>query len=169
MPPRRSAGLLPFRRGSSGLEVFLVHMAGPYWAHKDDGAWSIAKGEYDPATEDPRSVAAREFLEEVGRPAPQGQWLDLGEFRMPSGKRVWTFAVETEENLRFVSSNLFTMEWPPKSGRIMEFPETDNASWFTMDSARTKLVGGQVPILERLRRPAQDTSRDSGGSQPSIP
>lgn len=150
MPGRFSAGLLPFRRGEAGIEVFLVHMAGPYWAHKDDGAWSIAKGEYDPAAEDPWAVAQREFGEEVGMPAPAGQPLDIGEHRLPSGKRVRTFAVQTDEELVFVSSNSFTMQWPPHSGQMQQFPETDAAGWFGLEVARRKLVSGQVPILEVL-------------------
>jgi predicted NUDIX family NTP pyrophosphohydrolase len=147
MTVRFSAGLLPYR--VSG-EVFLVHMAGPYWAHKDDGAWSVAKGEYDPSREDPKEVAAREFGEEVGAPAPRGTWTDLGETPMPSGKRVRVFAVLTDEPLAFVSSNLFEMEWPPLSGRIQRFPETDGAGWFGVEQARTKIVRGQVPILDSL-------------------
>ncbi len=147
---RFSAGLVPVRRSADGLEVFLVHMAGPYWAHKDDGAWSIAKGEYDPTVEDARVVAAREFEEEVGRPAPGGEWLDAGETRMPSGKCVRAFAVETDEDLAFVSSNLFDMEWPPHSGQMQQFPETDNAQWFTLEDARVKIVSGQRPILEAV-------------------
>lgn len=150
MTARFSAGLLAYRQGSSGIEVFLVHMAGPYWSHKDDGAWSIPKGEYDPQREDPREVAMREFGEEVGMPAPGGTWQDLGQHRLPSGKRVRTFAVQTAEELAFVSSNLFTMQWPPHSGRFQEFPETDAAAWFPLGQARRKLVAGQVPILDLL-------------------
>jgi predicted NUDIX family NTP pyrophosphohydrolase len=145
---RFSAGLLPYRNGPAGVEVFLVHMAGPYWQHKDEGAWSIAKGEYDPGVEDPWAVARREFAEEVGRPAPQGPAVDLGEHRMPSGKRVRVFAVETDEDLAFLSSNLFEMEWPPRSGRMQQFPETDGAAWFDLPTARMKLVSGQVPVLD---------------------
>ncbi len=147
MGAKFSAGLLPWRPGP---EVFLVHMAGPYWAHKEDGAWSVAKGEYDPAVEDPREVAAREFAEEVGMPAPVGQWLDLGVIRMPSGKRVRTYAVATEADLHFVSSNLFELEWPPGSGQVQQFPETDRAQWWDLTRARTKLVAGQLPILDLL-------------------
>ena len=150
MPARFSAALLAYRTGDQGPEVFLVHMGGPYWAHKDEGAWSIPKGEYDPTAESAQEVAAREFGEEVGLPAPSGPWHDLGEHRMPSGKRVRTFAVHTDADLAFVSSNLFTMEWPPRSGRVGEFPETDGAQWFELDVARRRLVSGQVPILDRL-------------------
>jgi predicted NUDIX family NTP pyrophosphohydrolase len=141
---------VPVRRSADGLEVFLVHMAGPYWAHKDDGAWSIAKGEYDPMSEDARAVAAREFEEEVGRTAPGGEWLDAGETRMPSGKRVRAFVVETDEELAFVSSNVFDMEWPPHSGQMQQFPETDDAQWFPLAVARVKIVIGQRPILDAV-------------------
>ncbi len=147
MATKFSAGLLPFRPGP---QVFLVHMAGPFWAHKEDGAWSVAKGEYDPATEDPREVAAREFTEEVGMPAPVGEWMDLGEIRMPSGKRVRTYAVATEVELHFVSSQPFQMQWPPGSGVMKQFPETDRAQWFDLAQARVKLVAGQLPILDLL-------------------
>lgn len=147
---RFSAGLVPVRRSADGLEVFLVHMAGPYWAHKDDGAWSIAKGEYDPTSEDARAVAAREFEEEVGRPAPGGEWLDAGETTMPSGKRVRAFVVETDQDLAFVNSNLFDMEWPPRSGQMQRFPETDDAQWFPLAAAKVKIVSGQRPILEAV-------------------
>lgn len=152
MPPLFSAGLLPFRGSAVGPVVFLVHMGGPFWAAKDDGAWSIAKGEYVPGEEEPRQVARREFMEEVGRAPPEGTYLDLGETRMRNGKRVRAFAVETAEELSFVASNLFTMEWPPGSGRRQEFPEVDRAAWFTVAEARAKLVPGQVPILEEFVR-----------------
>ena len=148
MAVRHSAGLLPWRRAAQGVEVFLVHMAGPYWAHKDDGAWSIAKGEYDPVVEDPWEVAQREFDEEVGLPAPSGEPMDIGEHQMPSGKRVRVFLVQTDQDIHFVSSNLFEMEWPRGSGTIASFPETDDARWFDLDTARRKLVSGQTPILE---------------------
>ena len=151
MSARHSAGLLPVRHTPAGPEIFLVHMAGPYWAHKDAGAWSIAKGEYDPATEEPWQVAVREFGEEVGMPAPEGPVSDIGEHRMPSGKRVRVFVVETTQDLRFVSSNLFAMEWPRGSGRLEEFPETDGAQWFPLDEAARRLVSGQPAILTAVR------------------
>ncbi len=150
MAARHSAGLLPWRRAGQGVELFLVHMAGPYWAHKDEGAWSSAKGEYDPEIEDPWQVAQREFTEEVGMPPPPGDPVDIGEHRMPSGKRVRVFLVETGVELHFVSSNLFEMEWPRGSGSIMQFPETDDAQWFGLQAAARKLVSGQVPILELI-------------------
>ena len=143
---RYSAGLLPYRTTGSA-EIFLVHMAGPFWAHKDDGAWSVAKGEYDPTTEEPWQVACREFEEEVGVPAPAGEVLDVGEHRMPSGKRVRVFAVRTDADLRFVSSNMFTLEWPHGSGEYREFPETDGAAWFDLATAQRKIMTGQRGIL----------------------
>jgi predicted NUDIX family NTP pyrophosphohydrolase len=149
---RFSAGLLPFRRSGSGVEVFLVHMSGPYWAHKDDGSWSIAKGEYSPEVEDAWVVAQREFTEETGQPAPAGPVIDVGEHTMPSGKRVRVFAVETDEPLCFASSNLFEMEWPPRSGLIASFPETDNAAWFDLTAAHRKVVSGQRILLDEFRR-----------------
>lgn len=150
--PKFSAGLLPFRgRPTDGsLEVFLTHMGGPFWAGQDAGAWSIAKGEYEPGDEEPRQVARREFAEEVGMTAPDGDWIDLGETRLPSGKRVQAFAVETADDLAFVASNTFTMEWPRHSGVMAEFPEVDGARWLPEDAARTKLIASQLPILDAL-------------------
>lgn len=130
--------------------VFIAHMGGPLWARRDDGGWSISKGEYDPAAEDPRAVAAREFREEIGVDAPPAPWIELGELRMPSRKVVTAFAVAAPDKLAYVTSNLFEMEWPPRSGRIGRFPEIDRAAWFPLDAARRKLVGGQVPFLDRL-------------------
>lgn len=145
---RFSAGLLPYRRRGEDVQVFLVHMAGPYWAHKDDGSWSIAKGEYDPRTEDAWAVAQREFTEETGQPPPIGTPEDVGEYAMPSGKRVRVFAVETGEPLEFVSSNTFEMEWPAGSGILSSFPETDAAAWFDIPTARLKIVSGQLRLIE---------------------
>lgn len=160
---RFSAGLLPYRHSGPELQVFLVHMGGPLWEHRDDGAWSIAKGEYDPGQEDPREVAAREFCEEVGLAAPEGPWLDLGELHMPRARKtVRTYAVQTDEPLTFVSSNRFTMEWPPHSGRMGEFPETDGADWFDPQTARKKLLSGQVPIIDVLLAALGEYAQDPG-------
>ena len=145
----QSAGLLPYRRDSTGLHVFLVHMGGPFWAHRDAGGWSVAKGLADPC-EAPEDAARREFAEEVGAPAPPGDLLDLGSRRMPSGKVVRVFAVEAPPSLAFVVSNTFALEWPRGSGRVQDFPEVDRAAWFPLDEARTKLVAGQVPFLDTL-------------------
>lgn len=149
---KTSAGLLPYRTDADGtLHVFIAHMGGPFWARRDAGGWSVPKGEYDAGPEEPREVAGREFAEEIGVDAPAGPWLELGEFRMPSGKRLTAYAVEAGADLAFVASNDFELEWPRGSGRMQRFPEIDRAGWFPVDVAATKLVGGQVPILEALR------------------
>jgi len=128
----------------------LVHMGGPFWARKDAGAWSIPKGEYDADAEDPRAVAAREFEEEIGRPAPAGDWVELGEARQSGGKRIVAWALEGDLDVSRIESNTFTTEWPPRSGEMQEFPEVDRADWFGLETAREKLVRGQVPLLDAL-------------------
>ena len=145
----RSAGVLLWRRRDRGLEVFVAHMGGPFWAKKDDAAWSIPKGEY-PADEDALVAARREFLEEIGVPAPELDYLNLGEFRQSSGKVVTAFAAESDLEVAEVHSNTFAAEWPPKSGRIQEFPEIDRAEWMPLADATRRLVKGQVPILDAL-------------------
>jgi predicted NUDIX family NTP pyrophosphohydrolase len=148
--PKLSAGLLLYRRRSGDLEVLLVHPGGPFWAKKDDGAWSIPKGEYD-AGEDPLEVAIREFEEELGVAPPSvDAAVPLGELRQPSGKRVSAWAIEGDADVDDVSSNTFPMEWPPRSGRMQEFPEVDRAGWFDLDEARRKLLKGQIAFLDRL-------------------
>ena len=146
-----SAGLLAFRLKHDGeLEVLLVHPGGPFWAHKEEGAWSIAKGEYEPY-EPPSAAADREFREELGQDPPPGERIDLGEIRQPSGKRLHVFAVEDDGILDGeVNSNRFELEWPPKSGRICSFPEVDRAEWTSVALARVRLSRGQVPFVERL-------------------
>jgi predicted NUDIX family NTP pyrophosphohydrolase len=149
--PKRSAALLVYRRrGESGLEVLIAHMGGPFWARKDARAWSIPKGEYD-ETEDPLDAARREFEEEIGSPAPGGAAADLGEQRQSGGKIIVTYAVEGDLDLAGFRSNTFTMEWPPGSGQIQEFPEMDRAEWMSLSHAADMLVKGQVPILDALR------------------
>ncbi len=151
----RSAGLLPYHRSPDGeVSVFIAHMGGPLWARRDAGGWSIVKGEYDPATETPEQVAAREFREEIGVEAPPPPWSALGEFRQKSGKIVTAFAVRmpVPDDLAFVASNTFEMEWPRGSGRLREFPEIDRAEWVAVDTARAKLVSGQVPMLDVVLR-----------------
>jgi len=143
-----SAGILLHRR-MPVRQVFLAHMGGPFWSRKDAAAWSIPKGLYEP-DETPLAAALREFEEEVGTPAPDEPYELLGEFRQPSGKRLTVFAAETEVDVQFVGSNLFEMEWPPRSGRLQEFPEMDAAGWFDLDEARVKLLKGQLPILDAL-------------------
>ena len=149
MPPR-SAGLLVYRKAQDGIEVLLVHPGGPYWRRKDDGAWSIPKGEHD-ADEEPLDVAIREFREELGMDPPDvGAAVPLGEHRQPSGKLVTAWAVEGDMDVSEIVSNTFEMEWPPRSGRTAEFPEVDRADWFPPDEARRKLLRGQVVLLDRL-------------------
>jgi predicted NUDIX family NTP pyrophosphohydrolase len=147
---RTSAGLILFRRRPEGVEVLLVHPGGPLWAKKDDGAWSIPKGE--PAEgEDELSVAKREFTEETGA-SPSGDFVALEPLRQPSGKLVHAWAVEGDFDPATLESNTFVMEWPPKSGRRREFPEVDRAEWFPLETAARKLLPGQVPFLTELRR-----------------
>ena len=148
--PKLSAGLLVYRRTDDGIEVLLVHPGGPFWAKKDDGSWSLPKGEYEPE-EDPLAVALREFEEETGQPPPdhaEAEW--LGEQRQPSGKVVSAWAVEGDVDVSDITSNTFEMEWPPRSGRTQEFPEVDRAGWFGPDEARRKILRGQVGFLDRL-------------------
>lgn len=147
---RRSAGLLMYRSRGGALEVFLVHPGGPFWAKRDLGAWSIPKGEYA-SEEDPLAAARREFEEETGL-RPGGPLLPLASARQPGGKEVLAWAVEGDADPAAVRSNAFSMEWPPRSGRKVEFPEVDRAAWFTMDVARGKILKGQAAFLERLER-----------------
>ena len=147
--PKTSAGLLLYRRRDSGIEVLLGHMGGPFWARKDDAAWSVPKGEHDPG-EEPFAVALREFEEELGSPVPAGEFVPLGEVRQSGGKVLTVWAAEGELDAGATRSNTFTLEWPPRSGRMAEFPEIDRAAWVPVDEARAKLVRGQVPLLDRL-------------------
>jgi predicted NUDIX family NTP pyrophosphohydrolase len=148
--PKRSAALLVYQFGpDGGLQVLIAHMGGPFWARKDDGAWSIPKGEYEPP-EEPRAAARREFEEEMGSPPPAGDWLELGEAKQSNGKIVTTFAVRGEYDISGFASNTFQMEWPRGSGTIREFPEMDRAAWFDLETATVKLVKGQIPILAAL-------------------
>ncbi len=148
--PRVSAGLLLYRRSSGGgIEVLLVHPGGPFWARKDAGAWSIPKGEYG-EDDDPAVQAEVEFAEELGQRAPPGPRLDLGEVRQAGGKRVRAWAVRGDIDALATTSNVYEMEWPPRSGERRTFPEVDKAAWFSLDEARTKLLAGQLPLLERL-------------------
>ena len=146
--PRTSAGILLYRSGPEP-EVLLGHMGGPFWAKKDDGAWSIPKGEHGP-DEEPIAVARREFEEELGSPVPADDLVLLGEHRVTSSKRLTVWAAEGDLDATTCTSNTFTVEWPPRSGRMQEFPEIDRAAWFALDAARPKLVKGQVPFLDRL-------------------
>ena len=146
---QRSAGILLHRPSATGMEVFLVHPGGPYWARKDDGAWSIPKGLYGP-DERPDVAALRELAEETGV-ALTLQLMPLGEHRQPGGKIVTAFAAEGDLDPATIRSNSFTIEWPPRSGRMTEFPEVDRAGWFDLDAAAIKILKGQLPILDALR------------------
>jgi|HubBroStandDraft_4_1064222.scaffolds.fasta_scaffold00168_25 predicted NUDIX family NTP pyrophosphohydrolase len=159
--PATSAGLLLYRRRGSRLEVFLIHPGGPYWANKDDGAWSVPKGLVNPQ-EDELECARREFTEETGFAAgPGGQERDLGVFRQPSGKRLHVWALEGDCNPADLHSNLFEMQWPPGSGRSAQFPEADRGAWFESSRALHKILKGQRAVLEKLC--AELVTRDPAG------
>lgn len=146
--PVKSAGVMLFRRNADRIEVLLVHPGGPFWAKKDEGAWSIPKGLYAPE-EIPEAAALREFEEETGV-AIAAPLLTLGDFRQPGGKIVTAFAAEGDFDPASLRSNIFTMEWPPKSGRMADFPEVDRAAWFDPAAAARKILKGQRPILDAL-------------------
>lgn len=145
-----SAGILLYRWSATAeLEVWIAHMGGPFWSRKDARAWSIPKGEYL-SDEDPLAAAKREFAEEMGTPAPSTDYLHLGSFRQPSGKVITVFTAESDFDPDRIVSNTFSLEWPKGSGTVRNYPEVDNAAWTTAAGARTKLVGGQLPILDGL-------------------
>ena len=148
--PLRSAGLLLHRAGPDGLEVLIVHPGGPFWAKRDDGAWSIPKGELDDETDAALVVARREFREELGSDPPEGDPIALGEVRLKSGKRVEAWALPGDLDVTTIVSNEFETEWPPKSGRTATFPEVDRAAWCSVAVARVKLNPAQVAFLDRL-------------------
>jgi predicted NUDIX family NTP pyrophosphohydrolase len=146
--PASSAGILLYRQKGRMLEVLLVHPGGPFWRNKDEGAWSIPKGEIERG-EHPANVALREFREELGT-AVEKPLSHLGEVRQRGGKRVIGFAVEGDLDCDAICSNTFEMEWPPKSGRRQNFPEVDRARWFDIELAREKILASQTPFLDRL-------------------
>lgn len=146
---KRSAGILLFRGRGPALRLLLVHPGGPFWAKKDLGAWSIPKGEHGEG-EDALAVARREFQEELGEPPPAGDAIELGELVQPSQKVITAFAMEGDLDPSRLKSNLFEMEWPPKSGRLQSFPEVDRAAWFPVEEARDKLLPGQRPFIDQL-------------------
>jgi predicted NUDIX family NTP pyrophosphohydrolase len=153
--PKRSAGLLLFRRRNPELEVFLVHPGGPFWAKKDLAAWTIPKGEYEPG-EEPLAAARREFTEETSFTA-EGNFIPLGEVTQNSGKIVTAWAVEGDCDPAQLASNLCQVEWPPRSRRMIEIPEVDRGEWFTLSGARAKIFTAQRPFLDRLSRQAGST------------
>ena len=157
---KQSAGLLLYRRREGRLEVLLVHPGGPLWAQKDVGAWSIPKGEHGPE-EDPLAAACREFAEETGFTAT-GPFLPLTPLKQKSGKLIQAFACEGEADPRDLTSNTFTLEWPPHSGSMKEFPEVDRAAWFPLPEAREKIHPGQGGFLEELARLLGEVSGRGG-------
>ena len=150
MAKKLSAGILLYRKRKTGIEVFIVHPGGPFWVKKDDGAWSIPKGEYVEG-EDPLAVAKREFYEETGFEA-SGPCIELMAAKQPSGKIIRVWAVEGDIDAASIRSNSFSLEWPPKSGRVQSFPEIDRAVWCSLAIAREKLLTGQRVFLDQLEQ-----------------
>ena len=145
---KRSAGLLLYRRTGPDPEVLLAHPGGPFWAKKDDGAWTIPKGLFEDG-ENPPAAAKHEFKEETGF-LPHGEFIELGSFKQPSSKVIFAWAVEGDFAPRDLKCNTFSMEWPPRSGHRQEFPEVDRAAWFNAGTAARKINKGQLPILQEL-------------------
>jgi len=159
---KKSAGLLLFRYSSQApgrIEVLLAHPGGPYWARKDDGAWSIPKGEIG-EDEEPLAAARREFEEEMGQPA-EGEFLPLEPIKQPSGKLVLAWAVDCDFDPATLESNTFSIEWPARSGRQAQFPEVDRAAWFPIEAARQKILKGQAPFLDQLLARVPATAPDA--------
>jgi predicted NUDIX family NTP pyrophosphohydrolase len=146
--PKQAAGILLYRQTARGLEVLLAHPGGPLWARKDLGAWTIPKGQFGD-DESALEAARREFEEEMGSPAA-GEFVELGSIRQPSGKVVHAFTAESDFDVTTVKSNLFTLEWPPRSGKSGQFPEIDRAEWFVVEEARKRILKGQEPFIDRL-------------------
>jgi len=147
--PKLSAGLLLYRTSRGVLEVMLVHMGGPFWERREEGAWSIPKGEHE-EPEAALAAAMREFAEETGLSPPDGQPRELGVARQSSGKLVRAWALEGDLDVSQITSNLFELEWPRGSGTVAEFPEVDRAGWFDLQAARRMIVKGQLPLLNAL-------------------
>jgi predicted NUDIX family NTP pyrophosphohydrolase len=148
--PRRSAGLLLYRRPpDGGVEVLLAHPGGPIWAKRDEGAWTVPKGEFNQG-EAAWDVARREFEEETGHPAPDGESIELGEIRQKGGKLVEAWALEGDLDPATAHSNTFPFQWPPRSGRWITIPEIDRVEWFAPDEARRRIKETQIPFIDRL-------------------
>jgi len=148
MTKTQSAGLMLYRRINGIIEVFLVHPGGPFWKNKDEGAWSIPKGEFD-VNEEPLDAATREFFEETGIQV-SGEFLELKSIKQKGGKIVFAWALEKDIDANTITSNLFEIEWPPRSGKFQNFPEVDRAAWFTIDEAKKKINAMQVAFLKEL-------------------
>ena len=162
---RQSAGILLYRLTKSGLEVFLVHPGGPYWARRDRGAWTIPKGEFE-ADEEPFTAAIREFFEETGAQV-HGPFMPLGSVRQRSGKLVSVWAAEGDFDPQDLKSNSFSLEWPPNSGGQQEFPEVDRAAWFSVDEGRMKINSGQLAFIERLQEILEKGNRQQASGNRS--
>ncbi|CAN7261213.1 NUDIX domain-containing protein [Phyllobacterium sp. LjRoot231] len=147
---KKSAGILMYRKTGDDLQVLLVHPGGPFWRNKDLSAWSIPKGEYS-EDEDPEATARREFTEETGL-VPDGKLRSLGTIRQAGGKLVTGFAIEGNFDVATLVSNVFEIEWPPRSGHLQSFPEVDRAEWFSLADAHRKIIAGQRPLLDRLEQ-----------------
>lgn len=146
-----SAGILVYRHmPDNSVRVLLAHPGGPFWARKDAGAWSIPKGEYQLGEEQPIAAARREFSEELGLPAPEGPMIPLESVRLSSGKTITAWAVAGNVDPSAITPGTFEMQWPPRSGKVAEFPEIDRVEWFDLPTAQTKLATGQLPLLDRL-------------------
>lgn len=150
MMPQKSAGILLYRLQNNILEVLLVHPGGPFWIKKDEGAWTIPKGELN-EEEDPLNAAIREMEEETGV-AVKGNFIELTPVKQKSGKLVYAWGLEYDLNPTEIKSNTFEIEWPPRSGKKKTFPEVDKAAWFGMDEAKQKINTGQIPLIEELRQ-----------------
>ncbi|WP_322860830.1 NUDIX domain-containing protein [Mycobacterium europaeum] len=159
--PKLSAGVLLYRTRDGVVEVLIAHPGGPFWARKDDGAWSIPKGEFADG-EDPWVAAQREFSEELGLSVPAGPRLDLGQLKQSGGKVVTAFAVRGDLDVTGARSNTFELEWPKGSGTVREFPEVDRVGWFTVAQARAKLLKGQLGFLDRLTAHPDVTASHEG-------
>ncbi len=150
MKTKQSAGILVYRKMVTGAEVFLVHPGGPFWKNKDEGAWSIPKGEFDDS-ENPLDAAKREFLEETGV-SVSGDFIELKPVKLKSGKKVSAWAIEKNIDAGNIASNTFEMEWPPRSGKSQSFPEVDKGEWFSFEKARKKINVMQVALLDQLEK-----------------
>lgn len=157
---RRSAGVLLYRRSPEhGVQVFLAHPGGPFWARKDDGHWTIPKGEPEPG-EDLLAAALREFSEETGLPTPAGPYHTLGSIVQKGGKHVYAWACEGDADPARIRSNIVKIPWPPRSGRMLQIPEIDRCDWFPLAAARTKIRETQLPLLDRLEKILSGHSAD---------
>jgi predicted NUDIX family NTP pyrophosphohydrolase len=155
---KNSAGLLLYRNSAKSFEVFLVHPGGPFWSRRDEGSWSIPKGEFTEG-ENPLEAAKREFREETGL-GVDGQFEELHPVSQPGGKTVYAWAVEGDLDVSAIRSNNFSIEWPPKSGKIENFPEVDRGAWFNFDLARRKMLKGQIALLDQLQQKLGDKIRN---------